>query len=368
MHVAIIGAGISGLMTALELIEQDCSVTIFDQQHAGKAASWAGGGILSPMYPWRYDSAVNTLAKYAKPLYQEWNEKLAPQTGIDFQVHETGMLIFDEDDFEIGFNYSKMHKEPLQQAEYVQREQLEQINPFIHEQYQHALYFPHLANARNPRVLQSITAYLKQHKKVKFHEHCPIEKLNIQNNKITSIQDAQGTSYQADAFVIATGAWSKHWEKQLNIHIPVEPIQGQMVLFKTPENWLPTMCMNKVMYLIPRMDGHVVCGSSMRQVGFDLSLDHHVKSNILDACFDMVPELENFPIVQEWAGLRPSSPNGVPFIGLAPNTENLWFNFGHFRNGLCMGAGSARLLRQLMLQQDVLENATAYSPQRLVLQ
>ena len=46
MHIAIIGAGISGLMTALELIEQDCSVTIFDQQHAGKAASWAGGGIL----------------------------------------------------------------------------------------------------------------------------------------------------------------------------------------------------------------------------------------------------------------------------------------------------------------------------------
>ena len=123
--------------------------------------------------------------------------------------------------------------------------------------------------------------------------------------------------------------------------------------------------MNKVMYLIPRMDGHVVCGSSMRQVGFDLSLDHNIKANILDACFDMVPELKNFPIVHEWAGLRPSSPNGVPFIGQAPNTKNLWFNFGHFRNGLCMGAGSARLLRQLMLKQNTLEDALAYSPTRL---
>ncbi|MFZ0331829.1 MAG: FAD-dependent oxidoreductase, partial [Acinetobacter bohemicus] len=51
MKIAIIGAGISGLMSALELVEQGCSVIIFDQQHAGQAASWAGGGILSPMYP-----------------------------------------------------------------------------------------------------------------------------------------------------------------------------------------------------------------------------------------------------------------------------------------------------------------------------
>ena len=101
MHIAIIGAGITGLMSALELLEQGCSITIFDQQAAGQAASWAGGGILSPMYPWRYPDAVNALARHAKPLYQAWNQKLQPVTGIDFQIHETGMLIFDETDFEI---------------------------------------------------------------------------------------------------------------------------------------------------------------------------------------------------------------------------------------------------------------------------
>jgi glycine/D-amino acid oxidase-like deaminating enzyme len=94
MKVAIIGAGISGLLSALELIEQGCSVTIFDQQQAGKAASWAGGGILSPMYPWRYPQAVNELAQHGKALYQAWNEKLRPVSGIDFEIHESGMLIF----------------------------------------------------------------------------------------------------------------------------------------------------------------------------------------------------------------------------------------------------------------------------------
>ncbi|MEQ4562392.1 MAG: FAD-binding oxidoreductase, partial [Acinetobacter sp.] len=75
MHIAIIGAGISGLLTALELVEHGCQVSIFDQQRAGQAASWAGGGILSPMYPWRYPHAVNTLAQHGKDLYQTWNEK-----------------------------------------------------------------------------------------------------------------------------------------------------------------------------------------------------------------------------------------------------------------------------------------------------
>lgn len=56
MHIAIIGAGISGLLSALELVEQGCSISIFDQQQAAQAASWAGSGILSPMYPWRYPS------------------------------------------------------------------------------------------------------------------------------------------------------------------------------------------------------------------------------------------------------------------------------------------------------------------------
>lgn len=365
MHIAIIGAGISGLMSALELLEENCTVTIFDQQLAGKAASWAGGGILSPMYPWRYHPAVNQLAQYAKPLYQEWNAKLKSVSGIDFEIHETGMLIFDEDDFDVGLQYAHQHNEPLQHAKYLQQKQLKQVNPLVNEKYQHALYFPHLANVRNPRLLQSIIAYLKQHPQVKFEENCPIEKLNITNGTIKSITDQSGHTFSADQFIIATGAWSKHWAEQLNVKIPVEPIHGQMVLFKTPNDWLPTMCMNQVMYLIPRADGHIVCGSSMRNIGFNTSTNNQIKQNILDACFNMIPKLEQFPIVQEWAGLRPSSPHGVPYIGQFANIDNLWANFGHFRNGLCMGPASAKLLKQLMFNLPTIVNASAYSPTHL---
>ena len=140
MHIAIIGAGISGLLSALEFAEQGCSVIIFDQQQAGQAASWAGGGILSPMYPWRYPQAVNALAKHGKALYQAWNEKLEPTSGIDFEIHETGMLIFDEADFDIGLNYKDQHQEPMQHCELLQREQLEQVNSRISTRFQQAIH------------------------------------------------------------------------------------------------------------------------------------------------------------------------------------------------------------------------------------
>ncbi|MDM1758916.1 glycine oxidase ThiO [Acinetobacter sp. 256-1] len=365
MYIAIIGAGVSGLLTALELVEQGCTVTIFDQQHAGHAASWAGGGILSPMYPWRYPREVNYLAQHGKQLYQDWNQKLLPATGIDFEIHETGMLIFDEADFEIGLNYKDQYQEPMQHCEYLQRESLETVNPHIAEQFQHAIYFPHLANVRNPRLLKSLISYLKQHPNVEVIENTWIEKFNLQNNQIQSIQSSNGQHCAADQFVMTTGAWSNTWSTQLKCSIPVEPVQGQMLLFKTPENWLPTMCMNNVMYLIPRMDGHVVCGSSMDHLGFDQRPSIQTQQNIYRACTEMVPELANFPIVKQWAGLRPSSPTGIPYIGQMPDIENLWANFGHYRNGLCMGPASARLLRQMMLKQDTIVDPHAYSTQRL---
>ena len=365
MHIAIIGAGISGLMTALELAEQGCSVDIFDQQHAGQAASWAGGGILSPMYPWRYAPEVNQLAQYGKSLYQMWNEKLLPITGIDFQIHDTGMLIFDREDFDIGLNYATQYHERMQQCDLLNRKQLERVNPHISAQFQQAIYFPQLSNVRNPRLLQSLIGYLKQHSSVRFFEHCPIEKLIIQNKKIQGVHTEDGRNFSADHVVMSCGAWSQHWSEQVQRKISVHPVQGQMLLFKTPENWLPTMCMNRVMYLIPRQDGHIVCGSSMADCGFSTKVDEQTQQDILTACLEMVPKLEQFPIVQRWAGLRPSSPHGIPYIGAMPEIENLWANFGHFRNGLCMGAGSARLLRQLMLGQETLVSPIAYSPERL---
>lgn len=365
MNVAIIGAGINGLMSALELSEQGIQVHIYDQQQAGLEASWAGGGILSPMYPWRYPQAVNTLAKHAKYLYHQWNEKLFPITGIDFQIQQTGMLIFDHNDFAQGLAYAEKYNEPMQRCEQISQSKIKNINPRVSKNLQEAIFFPELSNIRNPRVLQSVITYLKKQPNVQFHENIKISNLIPNKDEVHAIQDHNQNIYFHDHIVIATGAWSAEWSKQLNIQLPVYPIQGQMALFKTPPHWLPTMCMNKVMYLIPRQDGHIVCGSSMKDIGFNKDTCNDTQENILAACFEMIPELQKFPLIKAWTGLRPSSPHGIPYIGQLPHLKNVWLNTGHFRNGLCMGAASAQLLRQHMLSQPLIEDPTPYSPNQL---
>lgn len=359
--VIIVGVGIAGLLTAYELLQRGQRVLLIEQNQAGRAASWAGGGILSPMYPWRYPKAVNDLAQYGKAYYQKLNAVLQPQTQIDVEVHNTGLLIFDPEDVPVGLNFAEQHAQPMQRSELLQGAALHRLNPRLADHLQQALYFPEIANIRNPRLLQSLLRYIQQHPRAQLIEQQAVERLLIQAGQIQGVVCANGR-YTADRVVICSGAWSAAWQQQLGLRIPVNPVHGQMLLIKTPAAWLPTMCMHKVMYLIPRVDGHVVCGSTMNHYDFDTSTKAALREQIYQAAVEMVPDLAQFPVVQQWAGLRPSSPHGVPYIGECPNVKNLWFNVGHFRNGLCMGPASAQLLVQLMQLETPLLDPTPFSP------
>ncbi|MER8349320.1 FAD-dependent oxidoreductase, partial [Acinetobacter baumannii] len=87
---------------------------------------------------------------------------------------------------------------------------LEQVNPHISDQFQEAIYFPELSNIRNPRVLQSLIRYLKQHPNVEFFEHTPVKKLIQQGDVIQALQTEDGRKHTADHFVITSGAWSHY--------------------------------------------------------------------------------------------------------------------------------------------------------------
>lgn len=360
--VIVIGAGIIGLMSALELLEQGFKVVMFDQAEAAKASSWAGGGILSPMYPWKYEPEINLLAQHGKRLYQAWNKKLFPITNIDFEIEEVGMLIFDEDQFQKGLNYHQQFNEPDQISTLLNQQQLQEINSKVSKEVKAALYFPHLANIRNPRLTQSILKYLSKQPNFILISHTAIQTIEQDDVKVTALIDQYGKKYQADHYVLATGAWSQPLLEQLHIDFQVAPVHGQMVLYKTPAKWLPTLCMNDTMYLIPRRDGHIVCGSSMRQCGFDTTLDANISQNIISAAVNLVPELKDYPIVKQWAGLRPSSPKGIPQIGKVPHLNNMWLNVGHYRNGLVMAPASAQLLVQQMCGQVPLTRPQPFLP------
>ena len=366
MHVLIIGGGVIGLMSALELSHAGCQVTLLDQQDFGQAASWAGGGILSTMYPWRYRPAVNALARHGKALYQQWQPVLGEATGMDIEIHHSGMLILDQQDVNIGLGWAQHDHDSQQQAQLLHSPALLQLCPQLNHTTEQGLWFEQLANIRNPRLLKTLIHYLQAQPNVRLLSHRKIKYLAQQNGKILAVVDEQQERWQADAYVIASGAWSGLLSEQLGWQLPVRPIQGQMILFKTPANWLGQMVMYKGTYLIPRLDGYIVCGSSMLDTGFNTDVNPQIGQQLKQAALEMLPALQDMPVVKAWAGLRPASPLGIPFIGQAPKLDNLWLNTGHFRNGLVMAPVAARMLREQLLEQPLSIDDTAYRPDRLL--
>lgn len=347
MQVLIVGGGVIGLLTALELSRAGCRVVVLDQAQHGQAASWAGGGILSPLYPWRYLPAVNRLANLAPMLYSTLAIELLEATGIDIEIHRSGMLILDTEDQRDALAWAL--DQPQEPPELLERPQMLQLNPRLNPKFERGLWCKHVANIRNPHLVKALVKHLDRQSNVTLVRHTSAQQFEWQGDQVRAVIDQQGQRWHADQIVIASGAWSGQLAELIGLQLPIQPIKGQMILFKAATRWLPSMIMQRGVYLIPRMDGHILCGSTLENVGFDTRVDDQARQHLYHQAIELVPALAGLPIKDQWAGVRPAAPNGVPYIGRAPQFRNLWVNSGHFRNGIVLAPASARLLREQML-------------------
>ena len=96
--VVVVGAGVMGLMAARELAAAGKRVTVLERGDVAQEASWAGGGIVSPLYPWRYLDAVTALASWSQGRYATLSRELERETGIDSELRSKGLLMLAVED------------------------------------------------------------------------------------------------------------------------------------------------------------------------------------------------------------------------------------------------------------------------------
>ena len=133
-----------------------------------------------------------------------------------------------------------------------------------------------------------------------------------------------------------------------------------MVLFEAEPETLLHMVLDNDHYLIPRRDGKILAGSSVEYTAFDKSISNASKDKLSHFATELFPTLKNFPIINHWAGLRPGTKHGIPYIDKHPEISNLSINAGHFRNGLVMGPASARLMADLILDRKPCVDPSPY--------
>jgi len=329
----IVGAGAVGLTSALSLLQSGYRVTLVERGMAGQEASWAGGGILSPLCSWDYSDAVTRLAHLSMDRFAEAAASLQSATGIDPEYQCSGMLILPPYQTEQAAEWCKQHHVELRQVNL--EEQLKGRNG-------EALLLPNVAQVRNPRLLAALRMRVEMLGGV-ILEQQEVRKIEVSNDRVTALHTEQ-SNLAADGYIIAAGAWSKTLLAKHALNLEVRPIRGQILLFKFDTPPFRHILLKKNLYFIPRNDGHVLVGSTLEDVGFDKSTTTEARDSLVARACEIFPEWRDIKPIRHWAGFRPGSPDNIPVIGRHPQIFNLYANTGHFRYGVTMSLASAELL------------------------
>ncbi len=362
----IVGGGVIGLLTARELALAGATVTVIERATCCREASWAGGGIVSPLYPWRYSAAVTALASQAQASYPGLCAALLAETGIDPEHEVTGLLMLDAKDAPEALRWAQAAGKPMNE---LQGSGLSGQEAGLAADFRHALWMPTIANVRNPRLGQALTASLRRHPRVTLLEHTRVlgvdweEEKGVRKVRALQLEEAGGQRrLPASHVIVAAGAWSGRMLEQAQISVPVAPVKGQMLLYETPRRLLRSIVLHAGRYLIPRRDRHILVGSTLEYADFDKTTTVQALESLRASAIAMLPALADLPVKQHWAGLRPGAPEGIPRIGTLPGWDNLHLNAGHFRNGLVLAPASARLLADLLLGRVPVIDPAPYAP------
>ncbi len=358
MKVVVIGSGLVGLLTARVLCSAGLEVVILEQGERSSESSWAGAGILSPLYPWRYDDRINILAQWGKARYGELSKQLFQHAGIDPQWRQSGLLISNlaESEVEKALQWAETFSEEVVRCD---EAEISRIQHDLNLGNGFTLYLPNVAQIRNPRLLKALHQSLTT-QGVTLKGHSKVKRIIEKKAKAVGVELVTGEIITANAVVLCGGAWSSILLSELDIEIEQQPVKGQMVLYKAEPGLLKPILLKDEKYMVPRGDGRILVGSTMEYTGFDKSNSIEGVSEISAFANEAFPKISRYPVEKVWAGLRPSSPNGVPWIMETPQISGLYINSGHYRNGVVMGLASAHLVTDLILGRSSTINPEYY--------
>ena len=347
--VIILGGGVIGLTTAYFLAQEGASVLLCEQGRLGMESSWAGAGILPPSDFEHAQLPLDRLRALSGRLFPALSNELKERTGIDNGFVRCGGLEFlsqaaqEESDEWYGLGVT---------TNVLSEKAVAALEPALAPHLGEAIHVPGMAQLRNPRHLQALrTACLATHK-VAFLEDRPAQSLCVERNRCKGVRTANEL-LTGDVVLLCAGAWTDRLLEPLGRRLNIEPVRGQIVLLNPGTIIFRNILIWGARYLVPRLDGRVLIGSTQEHVGFVKDTTATGIHGLLELGLRLVPRLADAALERTWAGLRPGSPDGLPFLGPVPGIEDLYVAAGHFRAGIQLSPGTGQLLKEMILGQPL---------------
>ena len=342
----IIGGGVIGLSLALELRRAGMSVTVLEKHQPGREASWAAGGMIAYCEAGPHP-LLQQLAKTSSQMYPAFVHVLQDESGINVDLRSDGTIRFLDDP----------QHDVAEEGKAISADSLCKLEPEL----------TYSAVARllpefcvDPRLLMDALLKAALHLGVHVASGADVTHLQIEHGTAVAAITTK-TRYVSKIIVNCAGAWSGQFSP---VPVPTLPIKGQMLaLVPDRHQLIRHVIRGNGVYIIPRGDGRIVIGATVEDAGFDKRVDPDTIQRMHQAAAILVPALGQARIHQDWAGLRPCTPDKLPIMG---NTSlaGYFVATGHYRDGIMLAPISARLMAQFILGNRPDFNFDAFSPTR----
>jgi glycine oxidase len=349
-----------GLSIAFELARRGHAVRVYDVAEPGRAASWAGAGLLAPYSEHTFGPLLDACER-ALHAYPEFARNVTGAGGIDPHLHLDGIVhvaTSDEGLGELERRSQALHARGVASS-ILDRGALLTAEPSLSSAVCGALLVRAEGSVDNRRLGRALIAACVQ-LGVRLIESQTISVRCDTRRALGVVSDAGFAP--ADAVVNAAGAWAQQLEGIPTPFLPaVRPVKGQMIAIEVPHGFVRRPIWTPDIYMVPRDDGRLLIGATVEEHGFDARNTAGGLAHLLGQALRVAPSLDDFSVSEQWAGLRPATPDGLPYIGRTP-LRGLFTATGHFRNGILLAPVTATAIADAIEGQD--DPFPAFSPAR----
>ena len=409
--VIVIGGGVVGLSTAYYLLKEGHEVTLIDKGKLDSGASHVNAGYLTPSHivplaaPGMISKGIRWMFNASSPFYIKprlnrdlirWGIKFmkactpehvqgSMKSLLDINLLSKKLYLEMQQSVELDFHletkgllmaYKTAHAEKEEaevvlwakdlgmQVKQFSREEIFKMQPKAPMDIAGAYWYESDAHSTPELFMKNMKNYLSGNG-VRFLLEEEVVSFHKKGKTIHSIQTSKA-SYLADQFVIATGAWSEHLLKDLGIRLSVQAGKGYRInLAGQTGISLPAILLEAKVAVTP-MEGFTRFGGTMEISGINQRINAKRVAAIAKAANDYYPKLRipKASINEVRSGLRPLSPDGLPFIGRHSAVDNLILATGHSMMGWSLGPATGKLVSELISNQSQSMNLKPFAPER----
>lgn len=348
--VAIVGGGIVGSATAYYLsMHAIRSVIVEVEEIAAKASGLAYGGIVE-ISGFAVPGAMWELGQYAADLHTALRKSLEEDSGIDCKYR-------DRDTLNLGFSTPETallrernrwinHSTPVR-AEYLDKAQVLHLEPRL-----------------NPKVLGAALLQGTREVDPKRLTNALVQASTCDwlRNRVNSLQANKsgidlslddGSNLTARVVVCANGTWVTPLLESINLDVPVPPLKGEILRLETEGPPLDQSIGWNGNYCTTKTDGLTWAGTTESDAGFDESTTGSGCKEILKNLEFVLPDLVVKRIARQTACLRPTTPDGLPYIGQIPGHANVFVGTGAGRKGILYGPAIGKVIADMIAAKDL---------------